>query len=126
MKLIQSSTIICRTGWCDECAKAKRPEGGNIFKVYGALGGAHMYQVEWKTRWAGFTPHIYVIHKIIGENVVYDYICGMYECGIVRVANNEEQCWDYIENEAKWKRGITDIKNWNALVQFKHDKDYFI
>lgn len=130
MKLLTSGTIICRVGYCSECEKNNRPHTGQLFKTVGSHG-AHIYEADRIARWYGFTPHIYVLHKFIyktegGGDVVFDCICAMYGCGIRRYPNNQDQCWEYTEESNKWKRGIMELKDWNALVSFKKDPDYFI
>lgn len=125
MELLTQGTYISRVGYCSDCEKQKRPHTGQKFKVIGSRD-VHIYTVEFIPRFYGFTPHIYVIHRVIGDNVVYDYICGMYGCGIIREYNKNERCYEYTENPGKWKRVLCTLAEWNALVKYNHDSQYFL
>lgn len=120
----QAGTIICRTGWCGKCAKEQRPQYNQRFMAVGEHG-YHLYYVETTHRWYGFTPHLYQA-KIIGDNVVYERLCCMENCGVEIYANEKERCFDYFFNKENIIKNITTLKNWNALVMYKNDQDYFI
>lgn len=120
------STVITRTGFCQSCYDNQQPISGQKFKVVGSRG-AHVYTLDFNPRFSGFTPHLYGLRKVIGQNVVFDSICCMEGCGIIRIANNDLQCWEFIERDSRWIRGMMEIKDWNALVQkYKRDMDYFL
>lgn len=125
MELLNSQTILTRHGFCPLCSVNNLPKSGTMFKVVGRKG-SHMKVCEHNPRWAGYTPHLYRLIKALGENIVYERICCVVDCGIIKVANDEEQVWEYIEKEDHWVRGIMTLTDWNSLVMYKKDLDYFI
>lgn len=126
MELLNPPTILTRHGFCPLCSVNNLPKSGTQFKTIGAKGTVHMKKCEHNPRWAGYTPHLYYKVKQIGENVVYERICCVVGCGIIKVANDEEQVWEYLEKEDRWVRGIMTLTDWNSLVMYKKDLDYFI
>lgn len=126
MEALPSGTIICRTGWCDRCAKENRPHTGQHYLALGASGNYHVYIVQRIAPFYGFTPHLYRIIKVINQDVIYEMCCCMHHCGVERKQNNVDQCWDYITIKSQWRRGMMLLKDWNALQQFKRDNDYIV
>ena len=125
MELLKSQTILTRHGFCPRCSVNNLPKSGTLFKVVG-LTGAHMFVCQNNPRWSGYTPHLYRLIKAIGQNVVYERICCIVGCGIIQIPNDQEQCWEYIEISDRWIKGIMPLSDWNALVMYKKDMDYFI
>lgn len=119
------SNFICRIGYCEVCAREQRPKSGQQYLVVGEEG-FHLYFAWRNAPIFGFGPHLYKIHKIIGQNVVYDTWCSMYPCGIAREENIADNSIDYFPNENAKRRGIMLLSDWNALVQYKNDFDYLI
>lgn len=117
-------TIISRVGHCAFCEKAGRPHYDSTFAVIGRTGQYHMYIAN-RIGKIGYTPHFYRLIKTIGQNVVYEKSCAMHGCGVDIYFDNEVQDYQFILYEDSWQRGIMELKDWNALVQYK-DPDYFI
>ena len=121
-------TIITRVGFCPSCfkeqrAKTKSDYGGNTFIVYGT-NGWHERTANHNSRYWGYVPHIYRLHKSLGENVVIYRSCAVQGCGT-----------DYFQDNTGWwlkvikyDRQVWTIQQWNALVlnPYYHDFDYFI
>lgn len=126
MEALPSGTIICRTGWCDICAKENRPHTGQHYLVIGATGDYHVREAQRIAPFYGFTPHLYKKLKVINQDVIVEMCCSMYGCGVQRKENNVDQCWDYTTIKDQWRRLIIDLKDWNSLVLYKHDFDYEI
>lgn len=118
-----AKTILTRPGWCEECSKKERPRINDQFIVMGSRGW-HMYIAEFN-RPPGFTPHLYKLVKVIGENVVYEYLCCMHNCGCDIYYDQQKQGYQFQLHDSQWKRGILPIKDWNALQQY-FDSDYWI
>jgi hypothetical protein len=121
------STIICRHGYCDKCAKEKRPHSGQRALVYGSHG-FKIIRVEHIPRWYGFTPHLYKLIKVIQPvgDVIFETTCCMDHCGIELTNSESDGMTNYHVHGDKWQRGVTDLKTWNSLVMYKHDMDYFV
>lgn len=128
MEAPSSRTIICRTGWCDICAKENRPHTGQRFIAIGSRKKYHVYHVDHVPRRYGFTPHLYIIHKIIGgRDVVYDMLCCMEDCGVILDDNHQTGSIDYHLCKEQLRRGIMTVEDWNSLVlHLKRDPDYFV
>lgn len=118
------TTIICRVGWCEKCFRLNRPSIEQRFLAFGSRG-YHIYYVERHTRMKGFTPHLYELEKKIGGNVVFNYTCGMENCGFV-FNDKQDGSTGFYAKESEFKRGILELKDWNSLVMFKRDKDYYV
>lgn len=113
------STTITRVSFCLNCSKNNDPTKGQKFLVFGSKG-YHVYVAQ-SHGTAGFTPHILRIHKVIGQNVVYDSACGICDVSFGEVKDG------HIDIEVlNWRRGIIFLKNWNDWVGYKHDPDYQI
>ncbi len=125
MNILPSSTIICRTGFCLDCARANRPLYGQLFLVLGSHG-YHVYEVEYTHRFKGFVPMFYKLIKPIGQNIIYERLCCMGKCAITLVWNTTTKKMDFGFDNTKWKRGIMTLESWNALVQYRRDNDYFV
>jgi hypothetical protein len=127
MESLPSSTIICRTGWCDICAKENRPHTGQRFITIGSKGRYHVYHVDHVPKRYGFTPHLYRLNKSIGNDVVYDMLCCMEDCGVYLDDNASTGKIDFCLLPDKWRRGLMLLIDWNALVlRCKQDPDYFV
>lgn len=119
-----ATLTICRTGFCEWCQKENRPHTGQRAMVQGNHG-YHVITANHVPRWYGFTPHLYKIHKVIGENIVYKRLCCMDGCGVYLEFNQERNVFDYFL-EDNWVRGMMTIADWNALCTYKRDTDYFV
>ena len=115
-------TIISRVGWCPDCYKAQRPRTDNFFVVIGSKG-YHIKQARHIGN-TGFTPQIYKVIKIEGNNVTSRKTCGMNDCG-------SEVYWVQSKGIYQFRldKGTTEIMtldNWKALVAYKRDENYEI
>ena len=109
------STKITRVGWCSACYKAGRPHYDNFFVAWGSHGW-HVMLAKRMGR-AGFTPHIYRLIKVIGENVIYESICAMHDCGVEVFHVPAKNSYNFRLGE--WERGMMELKQWNNLVLLK-------
>ena len=60
-------TSFTRVGFCQECKDNHRPKSGNLFVALGASGNYHIY-VAGSRNTEGYTPHIYIIDKVLDDN----------------------------------------------------------
>lgn len=77
--------MICRTIYCEACAKAGRPRTGDLFGVYGSKNHKiWMYRLDHNVKDKGFTPHLITILKYNpdDEKAEIEILCGMHKCGI--------------------------------------------
>lgn len=115
-------TIITRIGWCQNCFKEHRPHIENEFLAHGSNG----YKVKEAKRnglW-GFVPTNYVLDRQIGGNVIVYKSCAMYGCGVIRTW--VKNYWEYSVDESSWARQVYTLSQWNGLVLWKHDNQYWI
>lgn len=115
-------TIITRVGFCDNCCKNRNPRTGIFFVVMGTTGW-HILKSKAMGK-IGFVPMNYKLIKTIGENVVYEKLCSIHDCGMEVFYDSNRQSYQFIQG--KWGRGVMSVKTWNALQQYKHDGDYSI
>ncbi len=118
------ATIISRVGFCDNCYKNQNPRTGIYFVVMGAKNGWHIYQAQNMTRYVGYVPMNYKLIKTIGENIVYERLCSIHECGVEVYWDPSNQCYKF--DQRAWQRGMMTTKEWNSLQMYKHDDDYEI
>lgn len=119
VKLLTMSTTISRVAFCLKCFQQGNPRTHQPFLVFGSKKNQYHIYYSQGFGTIGFTPHILRIHKVIGENVVYDMACGICDVSFER---GEKEITASI---LKWRRGIIDRKNWNDWVLYK-DEDYMI
>ncbi len=114
-------TIITRTSWCPHCNKAQRPRTGNFFVVKGKdwhiLKASHIGNT-------GFVPTLYKLVKVVGDNIQYEKMCAMNNCGVEVFHVPSTGLYDYRLGE--WERGTMTIEAWNAMCKYKKDLDYHI
>lgn len=113
---------ITRVGWCKQCAKLHNPHCGDLFMTFGSGHLTFVLQVGTKNGAFGYVPHIYRLEQEIGDRVVILKSCAMYECGVMRSMYKGE--WLYHVKE--YEREYWDIKQWEALLNYKRDKQYMI
>lgn len=117
-------TVITRIGFCLECYKNNRPQIDDPFLVCGSTG-YHVRYSGRNGRYTGFVPTLYRLEKVIGENVIVSSNCCMHECGVDRYITAEGY-FNYFAIHSKWKKHIFTLPQWNGLVLWKHDWDYYI
>lgn len=113
---------MTRVGWCSHCYKAQRPRTDNLFVAKGT-NGWHVMKANHIGN-IGYTPHLYKLIKAIGENVVYESMCAMHDCGVEVFFVPSTDRYNFRLGE--WQRGMMTLKTWNSLQQYKHDPDYEI
>lgn len=116
-------TIITRVGFCLKCHLNQQPKLKQPFLVYGA-DGYHL-RYAGNNGVAGFTPHIYKKATNIGNgDLIVLSACGMYECDVEEHMENDV-LWYRVKKDA-WKRNVFTVPQWNGLVMWKHDWDYWV
>lgn len=118
---MNTTNIITRVGHCSLCEKTRQPRTGQKFLAYGSHKQQwHVMEADHNGR-IGYTPHIYK-GKVNGENVIVEIACAMYGCGCDR--KWEKDYWFYFIKHEDYRREIWSLERWNALVLYKHDRDY--
>lgn len=115
-------TIITRVGFCEACFKAQRPRTDNFFVAMGK-NGWHIMQAKHIGN-IGFTPHLYKLIKSIGQNIIYEKMCSMHDCGTEVYWSQQHQ--NYRFDLGSWEKGMMLLSDWNSLQKYKHDEDYQI
>ena len=115
--------MISRVGYCVRCAKERRPITDQKFVVVGT--NFHIYSAS-HIGMFGYTPHFYRLLKVIGNNVKYERLCGMEDCGTIVWWDSQNQKWKFNLQNYLWETGLMPLVSWNGLVLYKHDTDYEI
>lgn len=127
MKQFVQMQHICRTGWCEHCAKEKRPRTGQQYVAVGSNGHVHVYEAQRVPPYDGFTPHLYGIYKKLGENLIVLALCTMEDCGMHNIYyDSTNRMYKFTIDESRIKRIVMSISDWNSLVLYKRDDDYVI
>lgn len=105
-------TMFCRVGHCSECAASQHPRKGQPFLVMGAKNDYHIYLAGF-TREKGYTPHLYQNLKVSNGYIIYRKLCCI--CGVT-ISRKDNT---FHIHESSWKKGMLDLRNWNALQQFR-------
>lgn len=118
------STIITRIGFCLTCHKALRPKTEQICLLY----GSHGYKVHHAIRIGhfGFVPTLYKLIKVTNEEVIIEKCCSMFECGVDRKWKFKDGLGYWLYQAEKWERQIFTLNQWNGLVQWKNEGQYWI
>lgn len=118
-------TIICRIAFCPICEKEHRPWKDNIFLNHSFIKG-YFVQKAIQNGTAGFTPHLFILERVIGSDCVISAICSIYGCGVEYRTSNNGQKMVYGTTPEKWQKFYLPIKDWNALVSYKNDPQFAI
>jgi len=109
--------IITRIGYCASCALAQNPKVDQKFLVFGNHTSTfHVRFAQCTPPYWGFVPHIYELHKKIGDNLIIMKSCAMDGCGVTFRWENE---WLFMIK--KHQREVWTLSQWNALVELKHN-----
>jgi hypothetical protein len=113
------SELISRCGFCPECFNSGRPKTNQKFLVNGGTSGELKALLALHNGRKGFTPHFYMLRKVVDDKVFYQKLCGV--CGTYEVEEEDGRKYLCI-NESQWSGWIkTSLTNWNALVlRFKN------
>lgn len=111
-------TTITRVGYCKKCAEIGRPKTDHPFLVFGSKKGWHIRFAK-RNSYDGMTPHLYVLIKKIGNNVVYKERCAMHDCTIEVYWDVEQHRNDWTLFRGMWVRGMMSLASWNSLCAFK-------
>lgn len=119
-------TSITRVAFCDKCHKANRPQVGDDFVVIGRTKEIFQLHTVEKRKAVnrGFTPHLFTILKIEGDNVLYTCLCLMDNCAMTIIESTKAQTFEMHFHTDTTVKSMSK-KDWNALVQFT-DRDYFL
>lgn len=72
----------------------------------------------------GFTPHVIEKNHSIAGHITYTAFCGMNGCGC-KLELDEEQGKYFMEVIETTEHHIP-VKQWNALVLYTNDNDYWL
>lgn len=112
------SELISRVGFCENCFNEGSPKTNQTFLVNGSTHGELKALLALHNGRKGFTPHFYMLRKVVDNKVFYQKLCGV--CGTYNEEAEDGKKYLCID-ETKWSNWIrTSLKNWNALVLFKN------
>lgn len=92
--------VMCRTMFCETCAKAGRPDEGQLVVLFGHESQRCLIRKVGRVprKLVGFTPHIISFDSVCLEAPYVGYIkaavcCGMHKCG-TKIFEVEEGTFD--------------------------------
>lgn len=106
-------TIITRVKFCNQCFKEGRPKSNESYVIYGGHSKTYQYRKSFYFGVRGFSPHIYLLSKVIGEVVKYYYSCSI--CNTLQIQTGKKGVRFIIPDDT-FKEETMNIKDWNALV----------
>ena len=118
-------TVITRIGYCETCARSNSPRTGQRFLAYGSTSNAYFVLEAERNGKIGFTPHLYKLDKVLGQNVIIFKACSIYGCDVDKKKTGQDW-WYFVKG---WKREVWTLETWNALVLLKNNeftRDYRI
>jgi hypothetical protein len=117
---------ITRVGYCAHCAEVRSPKAGDLFLTYGTSRRKYYATVvqENEFMYNGFTPHIFLMEIIEGDQCLVESICAMNGCG-VDLTKKDKSKTSYTYKMHDGELIPMTLKEWNALVAYK-DKDYYL
>ncbi len=110
--------------YCATCAANKMPQKGGLFVTIGR--GKQKYQVrqvENNGRF-GFTPHIIQKTQTIAGYVHFTAYCALEDCGCKLEFNEDTGKYSILMQNVETHS--LKVKEWNALVQYTNDEDYWL
>lgn len=116
-------TIICRIAFCAVCEKEQRPWRGSVFLDYSTFQGSFPRKTK-QSGTPGFTPHLFMLEKVIGPDCVVSGMCSIHGCGVEYKKSNNKM--EYALIPGRWQKFYMPIKEWNALIRFKNDPQYVL
>lgn len=124
MKKEKITTLLTRVFWCQKCADKKMPQKGNLFLTIGR--GRQKYEVHKvsKRTPSGYVPHI--IEKTHVENSIVTFIASCAMNGCETVIEPTKEAGKYRISLLTGNIHEFKIKDWNALVNYTRDPNYFL
>ena len=115
---MSTKQIFTRVKFCQKCYNKNYPKSGQVFLAYGTTHNCLIAKYATRNGKRGFTPHILILDKVIGGMVKYEALCSI--CG------TKEKGDEYYFLYDDFRKEEISIKEWNAWVLYKGDKDFEI
>jgi len=120
----KGATILTRVAFCQKCFDEKRPQKGNLFLTIGRGRQAFFVQSVSRNTPMGFTPHLIERAYSTPSHITYHSYCAMNGCDTILQLNEEIGKYNIaVTGEVQH---TIPVKDWNALVQYTKDEDYFL
>lgn len=123
-----NTQLITRVGFCERCLQHHNPRTGQLVLFCGSHGFYVKEALVPKyplSHPVGFTPHLYSKLDVIGGTVNVKKVCCVNGCDIL-IKPNANDTFDFYILETKWQYTKMPVADWNALLNFKRDKNYII
>ena len=115
---------MTRVSFCQKCYNAGRPKTNQTFVVWGDYRQSFIVYQSLRIGMRGFTPHIYKFKRLIGDIVYFDVSCSMDGCDSYIKKNPKDK--NLFKVGFKTDNSKMKLSDWNALVNYKRDKDFEI
>lgn len=120
----KTTTLLTRVMFCQTCFDNKFPQKGQLFLTIGR--GRQKYEVRPVTNNGrfGFTPHIIEKTHAANGEVTFAASCCMNGCESIIELNEDSGRYDIAVTTATVHK--IPIRDWNALVLYTRDNDYWL
>lgn len=108
--------ILTRVKYCQKCFDKKQPSSNTVFLVYGSSSNTYHLHKSIGYGIRGFSPHIIMLDKVVGDVVKYLYSCCI--CNTEMFINNNRK--HYIIFDDTLKEDTISLKEWNNWILFKN------
>lgn len=120
----KKNTILTRVAFCQKCFDNKRPQKGELFLAIGRGRQSYGVHVVTLNGTMGYTPHIIERNSSGNGHVTFFSYCGMDGCGCKLQFNDKKGKYDVdVINETM---KTLPIKEWNAMVNYNRDPQYYL
>lgn len=116
-----SHSIICRIGYCMQCAEWHNPHTDQLYLAYGSKSNEYKLNVAQRNGTFGFVPHIYKLAKVIDQVVDVEICCSMYECGVKRERRTDQGFSFWFYTPKGFRKETWPLERWNSLVLLKRN-----
>jgi len=84
--------MICRTFFCEDCYRNKRPKSGDFYSTYSQKNKEVIHELDYNPPHInrGFTPHYVEILARNSDEVMVEICCTIIGCGITLEKRAEE------------------------------------
>jgi hypothetical protein len=103
--------------YCHQCFINNRPRYDQKLVLHGSNRNDNYVYAAVRNGIRGFSPHLVELLQTQNDVIHFRYACSMHYCGIT---TSKTDTPGRVELTVSWKQGTMTVKDWNALIDFKH------
>jgi hypothetical protein len=112
--------MISRTMYCEYCSRNNRPQPKDLYVTFGTESQKFIVDKaffdkehrDYKELMRGFTPHIIMKTKTVGNYVYFEESCGMHDCDVKITKDGDNYRFTVTDS----REGKMHVKQWNAMI----------